>query len=81
MAMLAVGQRRMLTPSQASHHEPFRDGHSQHNALFLQVSQDVNSSEWTTISSQIPISSPLMIIDKTATVDVARRFYRAFLTP
>jgi hypothetical protein len=48
--------------------------------LTLQTSTNLSLTNWTTIATNTPITSPWTNIDDTATASVTQRFYRAFIT-
>ena len=48
--------------------------------LTLQTSPDLSLPNWTTIATDTPVTNVWTFTDNTATANVPRRFYRAFLT-
>jgi hypothetical protein len=48
--------------------------------LTLQTSTNLSLTNWTTIATNTPITSPWTNTDDTATATVTQRFYRAFIT-
>jgi hypothetical protein len=49
--------------------------------LTLQASPDLSLTNWTTIATDTPVTSPWMFTDTNATATVTQRFYRAFISP
>ena len=46
----------------------------------LQSSPDLSPTNWTTIGTNTPVTSPWTFTDTNATPTVTQRFYRAFIT-
>ena len=48
--------------------------------LTLQACPDLTLQNWTTVVTDTPVTSPWTFTDHTATANVTKRFYRAFVT-
>ena len=48
--------------------------------LTLQACPDLTLHDWTTVTTDTPVTSPWTFTDITATANVTQRFYRAFIT-
>jgi hypothetical protein len=46
----------------------------------LQSSPDLSFTNWTTIATNTPVTSPWTFTDTNATATVTHRFYQAFIT-